>query len=123
VAREGARSPSGLPAAGVDHVLVRYEDTPRWLAALEHARALADARGALLMVVAVAPHEASQCGCAICRSTAGLYDRQMDEIAEEEIAAAATHVGFVTWSSSLSPRAAASGARSASSRCREERKR
>jgi len=89
--RAGSLSESS--AAEVEQVLVRYEDTPHGLAALEHARALADARGARLMVVAVAPHEANHGGCAICHSTAGLYNRHMDEIAEEEIAAAATHVG------------------------------
>jgi nucleotide-binding universal stress UspA family protein len=96
VDRGGAGSPSERSepsAAAVELVLVRYEDTPRGLAALEHARVLADARGARLAVVAVAPHEVNQGGCAICRSTAGLYNRAMDEIAEEEIAAAATHVG------------------------------
>jgi hypothetical protein len=93
VARVGAGSLSGLAAAGVEQVLVRYEDTPRGVAALEHARALADARGAQLAVVAVAPHEVNRGGCAICRSTAGMYNRQMDELAEEEISAAAEQVG------------------------------
>ncbi len=92
VALVDARSPSGPVPAGVEQVLVRYEDTPRGLAALEHARVLAERRGARLAVIAVAPHEANHGGCAICRSTAGMYNRQMDEIAEEEIAAAATHV-------------------------------
>ena len=92
VERGGAGSLSEPAMAGVEMVLVRYEDTPRGVAALEHARALADARGARLMVVAVAPHEVNHGGCAVCRSTAGLYNRHMDEIAEEEIAAAATHV-------------------------------
>jgi nucleotide-binding universal stress UspA family protein len=89
----GAGSRSESSAAAVEQILVRYEDTPRGLAALDHARALADACGARLMVVAVAPHEVNHGGCAICRSSAGLYNRHMDEIAEEEIAAAATHVG------------------------------
>jgi nucleotide-binding universal stress UspA family protein len=89
----GAGSLAESSAAGVEQVLVRYEDTPRGLAALEHARVLADARGARLMVVAVAPHEVNHGGCAICRSTAGLYNRHMDEIAEEEISVAATHIG------------------------------
>jgi len=88
----GAGSLSEYSAGGVEKVLIRYEDTPRGVAALEHARALADARGARLMVVAVAPHEVNHGGCAVCRSTAGLYNRHMDEIAEEEISAAATHV-------------------------------
>jgi nucleotide-binding universal stress UspA family protein len=92
VAAADARLPSGPSAAGVEQVLVRYEDTPRGLAALEHARVLAEGRGALLMVVAVAPHEVNHGGCAICRSTAGMYNRQMDEVAEEEISAAATHI-------------------------------
>jgi nucleotide-binding universal stress UspA family protein len=90
---DGAGSFCESSADGVEQVLVRYEDTPRGLAALEHARALADARGARLMVVAVAPHEANRGGCMICRSTVGLYNRHMDEIAEEEIESAATHVG------------------------------
>ena len=93
VAPADAPSPSGSAAAAVELVLVRYEDTPRGLAALEHARALVDRRGARLTVVAVAPHEPNHGGCAICRSTAGMYNRQMDDIAEEEISAAATHVG------------------------------
>jgi nucleotide-binding universal stress UspA family protein len=93
VVRVDASSPPVSTADEVDHVLVRYEDTPRGVAALEHARALADARGARLMVVAVAPHEVNRGGCAICRSTAGMYNRQMDEIAEEEISAAAEQVG------------------------------
>jgi nucleotide-binding universal stress UspA family protein len=87
------RSPSEPPAAEVEQVLVRYEDTPNGLAALEHARVLAEARGARLTVVAVAPHEVNHGGCAICRSTAGLYNHHMDEMAEEELAAAAEHVG------------------------------
>ena len=89
----GSGSLSESSAAGVQQVLVRYEDTPRGLAALEHARVLAEARGARLIVVAVAPHEVNHGGCAICRSTAGLYNRHMDEIAEEEISAAETQLG------------------------------
>ncbi len=87
------RAPSGPATAGVEQVLVRYEDTSFGLAALEHARVLADRRGARLTVVAVARQEANQGGCAICRSTAGLYNRHMQEIAREEISSAATHVG------------------------------
>jgi hypothetical protein len=85
--------PSGPPAAEVEQVLIRYEETPRGFAPLEHARVLAEARGARLTVVAVAPHEPNHGGCAICRSTAGLYNRHMDEIAEAELSAAAEHVG------------------------------
>jgi len=92
VALTDARSPSGPAVAGVEQVLIRFEDTPRGFAALEHARVLADRRGARLAVIAVAPHEVNHGGCAICRSTAGMYNRQMDEIAEQEISAAATHI-------------------------------
>lgn len=92
VALVDARSPSDAAAAGVEQVLIRFEDTPRGFAALEHARVLADRRGARLIVIAVAPHEVNHGGCAICRSSAGMYNRQMDEIAEEEISAAATQV-------------------------------
>jgi len=91
-----APSPSRPAAAEAEaeaeQVLIRFEDTPRGFAALEHARVLADRRGARLTVIAVAPHEVNHGGCAICRSTAGMYNRQMDEIAEEEISAAATHI-------------------------------
>jgi nucleotide-binding universal stress UspA family protein len=86
----GGRPP--FPPAEAEQILIRYEDTPRGLAALDHARVLAEARGARLTVVAVAPHEPNRGGCAICRSTAGLYNRHMDEIAEEELSAAAEHV-------------------------------
>jgi hypothetical protein len=92
VALVDARPPSAPAVAGVEQVLVRYEDTPRGVAALEHARVLAERRGARLAVIAVAPHEATRGGCAICRSTAGMYNRQMDEIAEDEISSAATHI-------------------------------
>jgi hypothetical protein len=44
------------------------------------------------MVVAVASHEVNHGPCAICATAPGVYNRQMDEIAEQEIASAATHV-------------------------------
>jgi hypothetical protein len=61
------------------------------LAALEHARVLKT--GAAL---GYGRHrratQANRGGCAICRSTAGMYSRATDEIAEELISDAATHV-------------------------------
>ena len=75
------------------HVLVPYEATAHGQAALSHALGIARAAEAPLTVVAVVPHERVDVGCARCRQSAVIWNRELGTIAEEELAEAARLVG------------------------------
>jgi hypothetical protein len=76
----------------VKHVLVEYESSPRGRAALWHALRGAREAGAELTVVAVATRE-PVVGCARCRQSAVLWNREMASLAQDALAEAATIVG------------------------------
>jgi nucleotide-binding universal stress UspA family protein len=85
----------GSPAAvrRPQHVLVSYEASPDGRAALSHAVGIADAAGARLSVIAVVPHEPTNVGCTRCRWNAAMWNRELELIAKEELAEAASLVG------------------------------
>jgi nucleotide-binding universal stress UspA family protein len=91
--RERARPPSTRGERDVRRVLVSYESSPRGRAALMHAIGLAGGYGADLIVASVATHERVDVGCARCRSSASLWNREMLAMAEESLAEAAGLVG------------------------------
>ncbi len=74
-------------------VLVRYESSPAGRAALHHALEIARASSAELRVISVATHERVDIGCASCRKSAAIWNREMRSLAEEELAEAASFVG------------------------------
>ncbi len=76
-----------------EHVLVSYEASADGQAALSHALRIADTLEARLSVVAVAPHEPTNVGCTRCRWNAVMWNRELDAIAKEELAEAASLVG------------------------------
>ena len=75
------------------HVLVTYEASADGQAALSHALGIARAAEAPLTVVAVVPHERVDIGCARCRQSAVIWNRELSTIAKEELADAARLVG------------------------------
>jgi nucleotide-binding universal stress UspA family protein len=76
----------------VKRVLVEYESSPRGRAALLHALHVVHHAGAELTVVAVATRE-RVVGCARCRQSAVLWNREMASVAQEALDEAATIVG------------------------------
>jgi nucleotide-binding universal stress UspA family protein len=79
--------------ARVGRVLVCYEPSPDGRAALLHAMSLAGEAGANLTVMSVATQERVDIGCAGCRHSAAIWNREMRAIAHEELAEAAALVG------------------------------
>lgn len=73
-------------------VLVEYESSARGRAALLHALRVAREAEAELTVVAVATRE-RVVGCARCRQSAVLWNREMASLAQEALDEAATIVG------------------------------
>ncbi len=65
--------------------LVVYEASAGGRAALLHAADLARARAAVLVVLAWAPQVRVDSGCLRCRGSAGIWNRSMVEVAEEEL--------------------------------------
>ena len=76
-------------------VLVTYEASADGRAALSHAVDIARAAGAPLSVVAVVTHEPVNVGCTRCRWNAAMWNRELEEIAKEELAEAAGLLGGV----------------------------
>jgi nucleotide-binding universal stress UspA family protein len=77
---------------GCRHVLVSYEASADGRAALSHAEEIARAAGARLTVLAVAPRE-PVVGCASCRQSAVLWNRELGLIASEELEEATSLLG------------------------------
>jgi nucleotide-binding universal stress UspA family protein len=77
-------------------VLVLYDDSSQGRAALTEAATLASARDAPLTVLAVMPRERDDIGCARCRQGAVIWNHELGEIAEEQLAAAAAMLGRST---------------------------
>lgn len=73
-------------------MLVSYESSARGRAALFHALGLAQRAGAPLTVVTVATKE-PVVGCARCRQSTVIWNREMRLLAEEELAEARSLVG------------------------------
>jgi nucleotide-binding universal stress UspA family protein len=86
---------AALPAAvrNPRHVLVIYESSPDGQAALSHALGIAYAAGAVVSVVAVVPYESVKAGCARCRGNAAMWNHELGEIAQDELAEAARWIG------------------------------
>jgi nucleotide-binding universal stress UspA family protein len=76
----------------VKRVLVEYESSQRGRAALLHALRVAREAEAELTVVAVATRE-RVVGCARCRQSAVLWNREMTSLGQEALGEAATIVG------------------------------
>jgi nucleotide-binding universal stress UspA family protein len=70
-------------------VLVSYEPSANGRAALLHAWGLARGAGAALTVLSVATQERVDVGCARCRRSAAIWNREMRAIAGEDLAEAA----------------------------------
>ncbi len=75
------------------HILVWYVETGQGRAALQHAQSLAVAAAARLTVLAVVTRERTDVGCARCRQSAAIWNHEMEEIADEALAAAAGALG------------------------------
>lgn len=73
-------------------VLVRYESSAAGRAALRYALDIARSNSEL-RVMTVATHERVDVGCASCRQSAAIWNREMRSIAEEELAEAAALIG------------------------------
>jgi hypothetical protein len=95
--RVGSRAEDPTPVSarrvGVRRVLVSYEPSPLGRAALLHAMSVARDAGADLMVVSVAAHERADAGCARCRESAAIWNREMRSLAVEAVMEAASLVG------------------------------
>lgn len=81
-------APPGLPAR---RVMVHYRSSESGRAALAYAMSLAQETSATLTVLSVATRVPVN-GCASCRHSAVIWNREMHEIAREELAEAATLV-------------------------------
>ncbi len=88
-------SPPRPDAETSGRVLVWFEATSRGRAALDRAAHLAAATDAELTVVTVAT-PAPLSGCASCRHSAVIWNRELREIAQEELVEAATRLGPLT---------------------------
>lgn len=73
-------------------IIVRYRSSAPGRAAVTHALALAEKTGAALTVVSLATKVPVN-GCASCRHSAVIWNREMQAIAREELAEAAGLVG------------------------------
>jgi len=62
-----------------------YEASAGGRAALRHAAAMARAQDRQLVVLASAPQAPVNSGCLRCRGSAGIWNRAMVEVAEEEL--------------------------------------
>ncbi|MBS1885705.1 MAG: universal stress protein [Actinobacteria bacterium] len=73
----------------VRRVLVSYRSSSRGRAALSYAVDLAHDLGVPLTVVSVVPEEPTDVGCARCRQSAVIWNREMRSLAAEELREAA----------------------------------
>lgn len=74
-------------------VLVSYESSPHGRAALFHALGVARRAGAPMTVVSVTTNEPVNVGCARCRRSAAIWNRELRSLAQENLAEAAGLVG------------------------------
>lgn len=74
-------------------MLVSYESSTHGRAALSHALRLARQARVPLTVVSVARQEPVNVGCARCRQSAAIWNREMRLLADEQLAEAAGLVG------------------------------
>lgn len=73
-------------------VLVNYRSSGRGRTALSYAVELAHEAGAPLTVVSVLTKEPTDIGCARCRQSAVIWNREMRQLADEELREAADTV-------------------------------